>query len=271
MATAGGKVVQQGSSVRRGLNIQFRVIGALMLRDLHTRYGRSNIGYLWLIVEPMLLASIIGLIHAKGVNHATSDMKPVPLSLVGYCNFQTFRSIFGRAEGSIEANLPLLYHRNVTVLDLLISRAVLESAGTWLAFAILIGLATLMGIAEPPARPLFLFLGMLCMFSLSFAGSMLVCGLTHERRTAGRLVHPFTYIMMPLSGAFFTMASLPGPLRDLFLWIPLAHIFEILRYGWFKSATIEYVSPSYLGGWLLISTLIGLLLISIVRKRIHMH
>lgn len=270
MASAGNGFVPRRNRFGDGLRVQLRVVGALMMRELHTRYGRENIGYLWLILEPMLLATIIGIVHARGANHYSSDIKPLPLSLIGYCNFMTFRAIFNRAEGAIEHNLPLMYHRTVSVFDILIARACLETAGTWVAFAILIGLATIVGFANPPERPLILFAGMMSMALLSFGLSMVVCGLTHERRALGRLVHPLSYVMMPLSGAFFTMEMLPGPIRDFFLWIPLAHIFEILRYGWFRSASPDYFSISYLVAWIAGSMLIGLLLISIARRRIHM-
>jgi ABC-type polysaccharide/polyol phosphate export permease len=30
------------------------VLGALLIRELLTRYGRHNIGFLWLFVEPMI-------------------------------------------------------------------------------------------------------------------------------------------------------------------------------------------------------------------------
>src|SRR5580692_536067 len=40
----------------QGARIQVRVLGALIVRELHTRFGRDNIGFLWFIVEPMLLA-----------------------------------------------------------------------------------------------------------------------------------------------------------------------------------------------------------------------
>ena len=270
MATAGDTFVPKTDTLRGGFRVQTRVIGSLMMRELHTRYGRENIGYLWLILEPMLLASIIGVIHARGANVHSSDIKPLPLSLIGYCNFMTFRSIFNRAEGAIETNLPLMYHRTVSVFDILVARALLEAAGTWIAFAILIGLAVAVGFANPPFRPLILFAGMFAMLLLSFGLSMVICGLTHDRRSLGRLVHPLSYIMMPLSGAFFMMDMLPGPIRNAFLWIPLAHIFEILRYGWFKSASPDYFSISYLGCWIAGSMLIGLLLISVVRRRIHM-
>lgn len=270
MATASDEIMRPRAGFRRAFGIQCRVIGALMMRELHTRYGRENIGYLWLILEPMLLASIIGLIHARGVRFSSAGIDPVPLSLVGYCNFQTFRTIFNRAEGTIEHNIHLMYHRQISVFDILTARALLETAGTWVAFGILIGFATAVGVADPPARPLMLIVGMLLMVWLSFAGSMIICGLTHERRAIGRLVHPFTYVLMPLSGAFFQMNTLPAQARDILLWIPLPHIFEILRYGWFRAATIKYVDWFYLAEWLFLSTLIGLLLISVVRRRIHM-
>ena len=35
-------------SFYRSLTLQLDVIGALVMRELHTRFGRNNIGYLWL-------------------------------------------------------------------------------------------------------------------------------------------------------------------------------------------------------------------------------
>lgn len=256
--------------MREGLRIQRRVIGALMMRDLHTRYGRENIGYLWLILEPLFLATAVGLIHAKSSSHFGGDLKPVPAALIGYCNFMTFRTLVSRAEGVLEANVSLFYHRTITPFDVLLARALLEQAGTFLAFCILMGLAVATGIANPPARPLIYLLGVLLMFMLSLSFSMIVCGITHERRSLGRMIHPLVYIMMPLSGAFFTMNALPSQIRDILLAIPLAHIYEIMRYGWFKSAHSEYIDAGYLAAWLLGSLLLGLLLISVARKRIHM-
>ena len=271
MATVSDEAMMPRRGVmREGWRIQRRVIAALMMRELHTRYGRENIGYLWLFLEPMMLATIIGLLHSKAASHFGSDIKPVPLALIGYCNFMTFRGIVNRGEGAIEGNLSLLYHRTISIFDILVSRALLESAATGIAFAVLIGLATAVGVSDPPARPLFLLVGMALMLLLSFSVGMVVAGATHDNRALGRLVHPMSYVMMPLSGAFFTMEMLPKEVRELLLYIPLAHIFEILRYGWFESATIEYVDSMYIAEWIGISLLLGLLLISVARKRIHM-
>jgi capsular polysaccharide transport system permease protein len=270
MATLSDDLRPKRASTLESLRIQSRVIKALILRELHTRYGRENIGYLWLILEPMLLAMIVGLIHARGGNIHQGDVKPVPLSVIGYCNFMLFRSIFNRGEGAIEQNLSLFYHRTIKPLDVLIARALLETAGTWVAFVILMSAAIGLDMTHLPARPAWLLVGMFSMLWFAFAGSLVIAGLTYERRTLGRLVHPFTYLMMPLSGAFFTMSMLPGPLRNIFLWIPLAHIFEILRYGWFHSSNHKYFDAGYVLVWLLGLSLMGLILLSQARKRIHM-
>ena len=270
MATVSEDASPPRGQIRRGFRIQSRVIGALIMRELHTRYGRENIGYLWLILEPMMLASMVALIHSRAPNHFGSDMKPVPFALVGYCNFMTFRSIANRAEGTIEANISLLFHRTISIFDLLLARAMLEAAGTLLAFTVLMGLAIAFGMALPPERPLIYMVGLIEMVWLSFGISMIVCSLTHNNRAAGRIVHPITYIMMPLSGAFFVIDVLPPQLRSILLKIPLAHIFETIRYGWFKSASPKYIDEAYLLAWILGTTLIGLLLISVTRRRIQL-
>jgi len=253
-----------------GAAVQRRVIGALVLRELHTRYGRENIGYLWLILEPLLLAAAIALIHSRSPSHYGGGMKPVPFVLVGYCNFMMFRNMFNRAEGALEGNLTLLYHRQVTVTDVMVARGLLEAAGTVFAFALLMGVAVATGLADPPTRPHLVMLGMAAMFALSLGLSFLVAAATHDNRAVGRLVHPIGYLMLPLSGCFTALQWLPPGLRAVFEWVPLAHVFELLRRGWFRGARADYIDVPYLVAWTGGSLLLGLLALSAIRRRIHM-
>ena len=41
-------------SIAAAFRLQLTVIWALILRELHTRYGRENIGFLWVVGEPIL-------------------------------------------------------------------------------------------------------------------------------------------------------------------------------------------------------------------------
>ena len=252
------------------LAIQARVIGALLMRELHTRYGRENIGYLWLIGEPMMLASVIGALHMNGHTEFGSDVRPLPFTVVGYTLFIMFRGIVNRSEGAIESNAPLLYHRMVTVTDIVFARALLEAAGTFLAYAVILTLLTGIGWAHLPVRPLYVAAAVLLMFWISLAHALIIAGISHENRTIGRLIHPYSYFMIPLSGAFFQMEWIPLPYRDWLSWVPLPHIFELMRYGQFRNTNLKYFDAQYVIGFCLVMTWLGLISVKLLRKRIHL-
>jgi capsular polysaccharide transport system permease protein len=255
----------------KALTVQMRVLGALIMRELHTRYGRENVGYLWMFLEPMMLASVIGLLHYEsGHTVASSDIKPLPFGVIGYTTFILFRGIVNRAEGAIEANAPLLYHRSVTVLDMVIARALLEFAAVFMTFAIIMTLIVFVGLADPPARPLYVMLGWGLMWWYCIGHSLIITGGTYERRTLGRFVHPYTYFMTGLSGAFYQMSWLPQSVRAWAEWLPTTTIFETVRYGWFDSAKDDYCFYGYTAAVCLISTWIGLVLLRRTRHRIHL-
>lgn len=254
---------------REGLRVQMQVIGALIMRELHTRYGRDNIGYLWVIGEPMILAGAVALIHLGG-GHSGTGISPIALALGGYCGFMIFRSIVNRAEGTLHSNQPLLYHRTVTIFDMLVARALLEGAATTLAFAILIGASVALGVAGPPAHPLMLAVSLGLMVWFSFALSMLVLSGTHASNLVPRLVHPATYLAMPVSGAFFLLKWIPQPYRDWLAWSPMNQIFELLHAAEFAAYETPYVNFPYLIGWCLALTYVGLLSIHITRRHIQL-
>ncbi|WP_059413225.1 ABC transporter permease [Cupriavidus basilensis] len=261
--------MQPESTFRRGLRAQLRVIGALILRELHTRYGRENIGYLWLIGEPMLLAGSVALIHL-GDTHHRGAILPIPFTLGGYCVFIIFRSIITRAEGALHANQPLLYHRMVTIFDMLAARALLEGASSTVALALLLAGACALGVGDPPARPLLLLAALALMMWFSFGLSMLVCAVTYTSKMANRLIHPIVYLAMPMSGAFFLLRWIPEPYRGWLSWVPLTQIFELLRVGQFENFESPYVDGPYLVAWCLALTLAGLASLRLVRRHIHL-
>ena len=49
-----GAVPGRGTTFLNSLAIQGRVIHALLMREVITRFGRHNVGVLWLVGEPML-------------------------------------------------------------------------------------------------------------------------------------------------------------------------------------------------------------------------
>ncbi|WP_336622869.1 ABC transporter [Sphingobium cyanobacteriorum] len=241
------------------------------MRELHTRYGKRGLGYAWLFLEPMLLAVlVVSLKMFSRERHYGAGIGVVPFIVLGYTMFIMFRGIWNRADSALEANLPLMYHRMVTLFDILLSRALLEAAASMTAFAMLIGLCIMLDMADLPARPLYFFTGFLQYFWFSFALSMIVCGATYENSTLQKFVHPISYILLPLSGAFFMVKWFPHNFHGLIAYWPMTSMFEEMRYGWFEAAPDDFFYPAYVITICMVLTLLGLLSIKLVRRKVEL-
>jgi len=254
----------------RGLAVQTHVVGALLMRELHTRFGRDNIGYLWAVFEPGILALAVTIMHLAASSRTGFGLDPIPFWVVGYTPFCMFRFMVLRAEAAIESNRTLLYHRMVTITDLLIARNVLEFASAVMAMAILVGFAWLCGMGNLPDRPLLMMAGLAQLWWLSFGISLVVAAASENSTVVQRIIHPATYVSLPLSGAFFLLKWIPHPWRDYLAWSPLISPFEQIREGQFASFDSAYVDPAYVIGWSLVLTILGLVAIRITRRRMHL-
>ena len=257
-------------SLLAGLLPQHDVVRALILRELQSRFGRNNIGYLWMIAEPMMLASVITMLHfVVHIGYQAPGMGPYPFTLLGYCLFIVFRNSFNRSEGVIEASKSVFYHAQITPLDLMLAKMIVETIGVLSALIILMAIGILAGVAEVPARPLCVFAAILAISSWTFGLALIIAAHTTTNHVLGHLVHPFSYFMVPLSGAFMTMAFLPGWAQRAMAWNPMMAMFELARFGYFHVATDRYVYPLYILVHCAIAIGWGLLAIRRVRSQIH--
>ncbi|MCE2575619.1 ABC transporter permease [Komagataeibacter sp. FNDCR2] len=253
-----------------GLKVQTRVIGALIMRELHTRFGRDNIGFLWLIVEPALLTIGVSILHFTSGPFIHYGMPTGSFMISGYTCYILFRSIINRASDAIESNRTLLYHRMITIFDVLFSRAVLELASTILAIVVLSIMMQAVDYGFLPQRPLIMLIGLVILFWFSFGLSMIIAAASERSTLVERLVHPATYLSMPISGAFSIQQTMPDPFRWYLSWWPTTEAFELIREGQFQDYTSDYTFPVYVVGWCMILSVIGLIYLRAVRKDVHL-
>jgi capsular polysaccharide transport system permease protein len=261
--------VSSPSTLTQQIAIQSRTIGALVMRELHTRFGRDNLGYLWLFLEPALLAIGVAALHLFQVLRLPFGISIIPFYISGYTAFLAFRSIVLRSCNAIEANLSLLYHRNVTLLDIFVARALLDIAAAFAVCIFLLAASYAFGVGNLPDRPL-LFMGAWALtFWFSLAMSLCLGAASHIWPVVERFVHPATYFLLPLSGVFVTFGMVPPQFREFLLWIPLPHILELVHQGQFGTLKSPSVSPFYVVVWCTGLTLIGLLALKIARTKVQ--
>jgi capsular polysaccharide transport system permease protein len=252
-----------------GIARQGSVIHALALRELQQRYGRANIGYLWVIVEPLMLASVVTAIHSFVGHGTTNGVSPFTFTLTGYTIFIIFRNSFTRSDGVLHQYSNLLYHNMITPFDIMLGKSIVETLGCISALAVLQTLGVILGLAEFPARPIYLIEAIVLFSWFSFAWCLLAGAYTFHSPFLERLVHPASYFAMPLSGAFFTVSILPAWVRPYVAWNPMVPVFELARYGQFTSSNDRYAQIGFVVAANCFFTYWGLLAIRRVRKDIH--
>lgn len=248
----------KAGSFRKSWAIQRRVIGALLMREVLTRYGRHNIGFFWLFVEPMMFTlGVTALWTLARANHG-SNLPIVAFALTGYSTVLLWRNMPSRCIGSIQPNLALMYHRNVKVIDVFAARLLLEMAGASISFAVLALFFMGIGWISPPediGKVLFAWF-MLAWFGSSLA--VMLASLSEQSEFIEKLWHPASYLLFPLSGAAFMVDALPKAAQDFILLLPMVHGVELLREGYFGSVFKAHYDISYMALVCAGFTLIGL-------------
>jgi ABC-2 type transport system permease protein/capsular polysaccharide transport system permease protein len=252
----------------RSWAIQRRVIGALLMREVLTRYGRHNIGFLWVFVEPMLFTlGVTALWTLANAQHGSS-LPIVAFAVTGYSSVLLWRNMPGRCIGSIGPNLSLMYHRYVKVDDIFASRILLEAAGAAMSFVTLSIIFISIGWMSPPEDPLKVVAAwiMLAWFGASLA--ILLGSWNEQTEIVEKIWHPISYLLFPLSGAAFLVDALPPVAQEYILWVPIVHGIEMLREGYFGSVIQAHYDIGYMALWCMGLSLLGFAKLRVVSKQV---
>lgn len=253
-------------SLRRSFQIQLRVLWALILREIITRYGRHNIGFLWLFVEPMTFTlGITALWTIAGFHHG-SNLPITAFALTGYSTVLLWRNMPNRCIGAIIPNSALMYHRNVRVIDIFLSRIALEAIGATCSFVTLSIIFNFLELMGPPEDPLGVVQGWLLTAWFGAAFAMFLGSLAERSETIEKLWHPVAYLLFPLSGAAYLVDALPTSFQRAALWLPMVNGVEMVREGYFGSKIVAHYDAVYLITCNMVLTLFALALERIVSR-----
>lgn len=234
-----------------------RVVTALMLREMDTRFGRAAGGYLWAVAQP--LGTILLLAVAFGLMLRTPPMGTSFLLFyaTGIIPFNMYRSVASSVAGAVATNRGLLAYPVVTALDAVIAKFLLE-----LCTAIVI--ATIVFVAVI----LFFELHVVLDFAAIVTGFALAALLGLGIGTLNCVLYGFfptwrnvwrmlSRPLFLLSGVLFLYESLPGNLQAILWWNPLAHVLAVMRAGFYGTYEPQFVSYPYVLGWGLTMFFVG--------------
>lgn len=257
------------SRFKRSLAINKRVLWALILREMLTRFGRENLGILWLILEPMMFISGITVLWTVMEPGLVDTGSVAEFAVVSYPTVLLWRNSPGRMIKAIESNQSLLHHAFVKPQDFFFSRLVLELVSATAAFVIIFLFFYFIGIMRLPYSILDMIFGwcMIAFFSIGLA--LIIGGLAEISEIAERLWHVASYFMLPISGAFFPLYIVSEPLRSYLMLSPLVDGVEFLHHGYYGFRMKTYFNLEYAIVVDLILLFLGLLFINSAKYHIE--
>ena len=237
----------------------FRVLGALMIREMITRYGRSWGGYIWAILEPAGIVAVLTLAMGAFLRHPPIGKSFALFYASGYMVFYCFNNITNQSGTAVAVNRELLQLPMVRPLDAVIARFILTSL-TLICVALLI-FGTILAFSHngvDVARVLrALFAVGILGLGIGTTNAVLFAFVPVWRQIWTMLTAP----LMIISGTFFLFSSMPSNIQKILIWNPLIHITGEMRMAFYPTYRGDYIDLGYPIGLGLALVVIGMALV----------
>ena len=245
---------------------------ALFLREIITRFGRHNIGFMWLFAEPMIftlgVTTVWNLMKAAHGGGAHGGIPITAFVLTGYSAILLWRNVPGRCVGALLPNFSLMYHRQVRAIDVYWARIGLEVVGASMSCVILTVFFVSFGLVKPPADYLTALAGWGLLSWYAASISILIGAWSEQSEIVDKLWHPAMYLLIPLSGSFFMVDELPPRFQAVVLWVPTVSCTELFREGYLGTAWKWHYDIPYVVIFNMVVMLLGLAQVRYVSRKL---
>jgi len=236
---------------------RLRVITALMLRGMDTKFGRSAGGYFWAIAEPLGGIVLLSIAFSLALRSPPIGTSFLLFYATGTIPFRGFNAMAGAVSSAIGVNRGLLAYPVVEPLDAVFARFALNFMTDFMVaaalftgiiwFNSLIVSLDLVIIAEAFVLGALLGLGI----------GTLNCVLFGLFPTWKNIWSVLTRPLFIMSGVLFLFEDVPAHFRDILWYNPVAHVISLMRSGFYGTYDAVHVSKLYVLGIAALTFVIG--------------
>ncbi|UJX45051.1 ABC transporter permease [Xanthobacter sp. YC-JY1] len=243
-----------------------RVVGAVIMRDLQTRFGTGYFGFLLGLLIPLAHLTIAIVVTAI-LGRPAAIGTDVPIFLMtGVLPFVVWLYGHRQIMQTLSQNRSLLYFPGVDLFDLFASRIILEIVTATLVVFIVLG--TLAAIGHQPAVANWQgFLLALIQAWLFGVGTGLIFGalgpLLPIAYLFGNILGP---LLWGISGIFFLPDAIPERLANILMYNPLCQIIDTLRMSYYSEYYSSFFNQILLNSMILGIVTLGMVIMAAARK-----
>jgi ABC-2 type transport system permease protein len=212
-----------------------RAVQLLVTRDLKVRYASSALGYLWSVLEPLLLAGIYWFIFTQVFTRTVGTEPYLVFLLAGLLPWTWFNGAVTDAARALHTEAKLVRSTNVP-REVWVVRVVLSKGVEFLLSLPVLFLFALVYRAPVDWHLVLLVPGVLLMAVLALGVGLLLAPLVVLVRDLERVVRIALRLGFYASPVIFAVEDVPEPFDAVFAVNPLAGVFELCRAGFFPGA-----------------------------------
>lgn len=224
---------------------QRRVILALMLRNIRTRFFSSGLGFLIAIAWPLSHTLIFVAISVYNGRQAPLGESAALFFGTGSATFQAFSYLALFTMQSILTTRPLLAFPEVKLLDAIFAAALLEILSSFTVCMILVLIGAFNGIDVIPRD----IEGAACAYGSAVIlglGIGLINSVIAMQVPMWGMIFALTRILLYIaSGVIFLPDSLPEPYRTMMSYNPIAQAVEWMRSTYYEGVGYGFLDKSY--------------------------
>ena len=236
-----------------------RTVGALILREMNTSYGRSPGGYIWAVLQPAAGIGMMVAFLSAGFRSPPLGTNFALFYATGLLPFMLFMDVSAKLGQALNYSKPFLMYPRITFMDAIIARFILNYLTQLLVGYILIALILFFYETRSTLEMNRIALAYAMVGSLSFGIGVLNCFLTSRFRVWQQVWSILMRPMFLVSGIFFMYENIPDPYRSYLWYNPLMHVSGEMRAAFYVSYGADYVSPSFVFGISLLTSVFGVL------------
>lgn len=222
-----------------------RAITALMLREMSTTYGRSPIGYLTALMEPVLGVFIMVAIFSTGFRNPPLGTDFSIFFASGFLPFNMALAISRKVATAIPFNGTLLTYTRITYVDAILARFILATIThiviSFIVFGVILTVFETRTVMRVDALLQAYLMAMAIGLGLGLANAVLVARFPLWNLIWSTISRPLVLI----SGVIFLHEKIPNPYREWLEWNPLVHVVSGARHAFYYSYVADYVDPVY--------------------------
>jgi capsular polysaccharide transport system permease protein len=246
-----------------------RIVSALLIREMSTRFGNKPGGYIWALLDPVAHVLMLTIIF-----QAIAHLPPLGTSFTlffatGYIGFHFYQGTTNYLNDALKGNKALLSYPNVAPIDTLVARLLLQ-LGTMSMVAFIVLGVTISTLRMP------ITIDWVAILAAVLAATLLAFGVSLSN-TVLFLRSPlyekiYQIAMKPsflLSGIFFLPDALPHPFREIIAYNPIVHIVVLFRKGFYAEYRATTLDLNYLMGWIFVCLIGGLTLFTLSTRTLR--